>query len=48
MTNRAAQTALNALDTLGVALADKQHQWTRAERRAYERGVSACKAAGAS
>lgn len=34
--NATNRTALNALDTLGLALAEHHHQWTPGEREAYE------------
>ena len=39
MTARAKAAVLAALDRLGLALADKGHRWTNAERRAYEAAV---------
>jgi hypothetical protein len=38
------QILLEALDTLGVALADKDHQWTFEQRHLYERAVRIVKA----
>lgn len=31
-----------ALDALGLALADHNHQWTDAERDLYEQAIAAC------
>ena len=31
-----------ALDTLALALVDHNHQWTKSERRLYERAIKAC------
>jgi hypothetical protein len=31
-----------ALDALGLALANHDHQWTDAERDLYERAIAAC------
>ncbi len=31
---------LDALDALGLALADHDHMWTHRERRLYERAIS--------
>lgn len=39
----AARTGLEALDALGLALADHKHDWTPKQRRLYERAVSRLK-----
>jgi hypothetical protein len=31
---------LDTLDELGLALADKHHQWTRKQKRNYEKSVN--------
>lgn len=39
MSKHAKTAILDALDRLALALANKRHQWTQAERRAYEMAV---------
>jgi hypothetical protein len=39
MSDRAKTIILDALDRLALALADKHHKWTQAERRAYEMAI---------
>lgn len=39
-----AQTLQDALDLLGVALADHEHQWTADERSAYDNATKLIKA----
>lgn len=36
LNNEEAQLVLGALDSLGVALADHEHQWSDGERAIYE------------
>ena len=36
-----AVVAKNAIDTLGVALADHKHIWSDEQREAYEKGITA-------
>jgi hypothetical protein len=40
LTNRPTQVITKALDKLGIALADHNHQWTAEERRLYERAIA--------
>lgn len=44
----AMQPIAEALDLLGLALCDHGHQWTNAERRAYERAHRLLKGRGLS
>jgi hypothetical protein len=39
------QLVIGALDSLGCALADHNHQWTEGERAIYEAAVSLCQKA---
>jgi hypothetical protein len=39
MTEGDCQIVVGALDSLGVALADKKHQWTEGERAIYEKAI---------
>jgi hypothetical protein len=39
MSKRTKAFVLDAFDRLALALANKHHQWTQAERRAYETAV---------
>jgi hypothetical protein len=39
MTEGDCQIVIGALDSLGVALADKKHQWTEGERAIYEKAI---------
>jgi hypothetical protein len=45
MTSDDAQNKLDELDALGVRLADLSHNWSSVERRLYDAGVNALKAA---
>lgn len=45
MTSDEAQNKLDELDALGVRLANHSHNWSSVERRLYDAGVNALKAA---
>ena len=40
ITSKNTQIIIRALDKLGLALTDHEHQWTNEERRLYERAMA--------